>query len=79
MENKSIIVADLEATLKQTRAFEDTLDSLEYYGPYTVNASSEEYVVARWKNKNQQCKHINVTHDSGMALIRDVLKGLGEL
>lgn len=79
MENKAEITLCLEATLKRTREFSDTLESLEYYPPYLINASSEEYVVARWKDKNQTVTHINVTYDSGIALIRDVLRGLGEL
>lgn len=78
MENKADITKCLEATLKRTREFY-TLDSLEYYPPHTINASSEEYVIARWKNQNRTATRICVTFDSGIALIRDVLRGLGEL
>lgn len=77
MENKAEITLCLEATLKRTREFSDTLDSLEYYPPYTINDSAEEYVVAR--RKERPATRICVTADSGMALIRDVLRGLGEL
>lgn len=80
MENKAEITLCLEATLKRTREFSDTLESLEYYPPYTVNDSSEdEYVVARWKNQNRTATRICVTADSGIALIRDVIRGLEEL
>lgn len=79
MENKADITKCLEATLKRTREFSDTLDSLEYYKSYAINDTSEEFVVARWKNQNRTATRICVTFDSGIALIRDVLRGLGEL
>lgn len=74
MENKAIIAADLAATLQQTRAYSDLVE-LRYYGPGEIpNLPEEEIVVATFRDAPSV--RINVTMDSGIALISDVLRGL---
>lgn len=73
MENKGEIVRRLYATLKKTREFEELKD-LEYIKE-TGKTCYEEYVTATFDNG--YTKKINVAHDSGIAMIRDIIKGLG--
>lgn len=73
MENKGEIVRRLYATLKETREFEELKD-LEYIKE-TGKTYYEEYVTATFDNG--YTKKINVTHDSGIAMIRDIINGLG--
>ena len=73
MENKGEIVRRLHATLKETREFEELKD-LEYIKE-TGETCYEEYVTATFDNG--YTKKINVAHDSGIAMIRDIIKGLG--
>lgn len=77
MEDKAIITTNLAATLRRTREFKE-LTALSYYGADEIpNAPGEEYVVAAFTDRPSV--RICVTADSGIALIRDVLRGLGEL
>lgn len=73
MENKGEIARRLYATLKETREFEELKD-LEYIKE-TGKTCYEEYVTATFNNGHT--KKINVAHDSGIAMIRDIIKGLG--
>ena len=67
-EKKGLITGILGELLKLTRQCED-LSRLEYRpGPV------EEVVIATFANGVE--KVINVTADSGIALIKDVVKGL---
>ena len=69
MESKTIITKSLYDLLTLTNEYHDELTSLEYiYG--------REVVVAKFRSGSQ--KTINVNMDSGIALIRDVLRGLKE-
>ena len=72
MENKKLIAEELGTLLKMTRQFSD-LDTCEY----SKDEYDNELVILtglpnetgyRWKYK------CNVTWDSGIAMIRDVLK-----
>lgn len=69
MENKAEIAKKFCDTLRMTREFEE-LQSLEY-----AHDDYREYVTATFKNG--YTKEINVAHDSGIAMIRDIIKGLG--
>lgn len=73
MENKGEIVRRLYATLKETREFEELKD-LEYIKE-TGKTCYEEYVTATFDNG--YTKKINVAHESGIAMIRDIIKDLG--
>ena len=73
MENKGEIVRRLYATLKETRESKKLKD-LEYIKE-TGKICCEEYVTATFDNG--YTKKINVAYDSGIAMIRDVIKGLG--
>lgn len=67
-ENKEEIAEKLEELLQMTRAGED-IESIRYeYDAY------EEYV--RVVFKNGYTKIIDVTCDSGHALIKDVIEGI---
>lgn len=70
IENKKDICEKLMKTLQATRYFKD-LTGLEYSG---VLPDGEEYVNALFRDGGR--KTINVTCDSGYALIEDVMKGL---
>lgn len=70
-ESKEEITKQLEVLLKMTRMFND-LDTCEY----TKDANGNEYVVVTGKpnENNYRWKYrVNVTWDSGIALINDVL------
>lgn len=70
MENKAEIAKQFCITLQMTREYAEELDSLEY----TKNGY-EEIVTATFKDG--YVKKINVGMDSGIAMIRDIIKGLG--
>lgn len=69
-ENKQEICDSLLKTLQKTRHLSD-LYSLIYTGKMT---SGNEYVVATFRTGNR--KAINVTADSGIAMIKDIVKWL---
>ena len=70
MECKEKICSLLLKTLQATRKYSD-LVSLEYTG---ADGAEEEYVCAKYSHGGWV--KINVTGDSGIALIADVLGGL---
>ena len=68
MENYQVICNWLCGALQRTRQFDD-LESLEH-----IQEGEERYVVA---NFDGNCtKRIRVTMDSGIAMIKDVIKHL---
>lgn len=69
MESKTVITKSLYELLTLTNEYHDELVSLEYI-------HEREVVVAKFHSGSQ--KTINVNMDSGIALIRDVVKGLEE-
>lgn len=69
MENKAEIAKQLCTTLQMTREYKE-LDALEY-----AKNGYEEIVVATFSNG--YTKKINVAHDSGIAMIRDIIRGFG--
>lgn len=68
-ENKARIVNQLFRLLRMTRD-QEALVSLEY----TTTTTHEEAVVATYRSGRKQ--EINVSMDSGIALIRDVVRAL---
>lgn len=75
MEDKREIVRSLCETLQQTREFRSDLAKMIYLGPNTMTDRPHDEVVLIIRN-NEMPKRVNVTGDSGIALIRDVLRGL---
>ena len=69
-EDKREICEKLLQALQATRHMDELVD-LEYSGMLTCG---EEYVTALFRNGSR--KTINVTCDSGYALIQDVMEGL---
>lgn len=69
-EDKREICEKLLQVLQTTRHLDDLVD-LEYSGILTCG---DEYVTALFRNGSR--KTINVTYDSGYALIENVMKGL---
>ena len=69
MEDKALVTQKLFALLKTTREYFE-LESLEY----GMAGSGSEFVTATFEDGRRQT--INVTMDSGIALIRDVIKFL---
>lgn len=65
MENYQAICMCLCVTLRQTRQYSD-LESLDH-----VQKSEDRYVIARFANGGY--RKINVTADSGIAMIKDIL------
>ncbi len=65
MEDKTRIVAELLPVLQLTRMFSD-LKALEYGA-----SNAGEYVTATFDNGFQ--KRVNVSGDSGVAVIRDII------
>lgn len=65
-EDKQKILDKLVETLKLTRAGID-IDTMEYYAP-------KQYVLIKFKSGFSRA--VNVACDSGIAMIRDVLKVL---
>lgn len=70
MEDKEKIIEKLRDALLETRELHDLEDL--YYVP--ENSNGDEFVVALFRLGGT--KIINVTMDSGIAMIRDVLRGL---
>ena len=75
-EDKDVTVTRLFYTLKSTRAFFYNLADMTY----VKDESGEEYVKCRFEYENSpitaEIVNINVTADSCVALISDVLSGL---
>ena len=72
-ENKDFCTDMLFLTLKQTRAFHNTLTHMKY-----VNNDGYEYVLCEFRHYDgmeERCR-INVTADSCVALIHDVFTKL---
>ena len=72
MENKKLIAEELGILLKMTRQFSD-LDTCEY----SKDENDNEFVILTGKPNETGYRwkyHVNVTWDSGIAMIRDVLK-----
>ena len=67
MESKTVITKSLYELLTLTNEYHDELVSLEYI-------HDREVVVAKFHSGSQ--KTINVNMDSGIALIKDVVKHL---
>lgn len=67
MENKQMICDRLLETLKLTRQLYDLID-LDYI-------EEKELVVAHFEGGGK--KEINVAMDSGIAMIRDIIRGIG--
>ena len=68
MENHQVICTFLCVTLRQPRQYRD-LESLDH-----VQKGEERYVIARFVNGGY--RKINVTADSGIAMIKDILEHL---
>ena len=68
MENYQAICNALCSTLRLTRQFDD-LESLEH-----IKEGEERYVVASFDGN--YTKRIRVTMDSGIAMIKDIVKHL---
>lgn len=66
MENKKDIVTRLKILLNATRAGED-IKKMEL-------TEDEDLIVIQWKNGSTQ--KVNITADSGVAIISDVLKAI---
>lgn len=66
MENKEEIVMRLKLLLAATRAGED-IDKMEL-------TEDQNFVVIQWKNGCTQ--RVNITADSGVAIISDVIKAI---
>ena len=74
MENKFEICAYLADALRETRYFDENLQTLEFQ-PAKNRDDREDHVIVRFKNGRREIS-INVHADSGIALIRDVLRAL---
>ena len=68
MENYQVICTLLCITLRETRQYSD-LESLDY-----AKKGEERYVIASFDNGGY--RKINITMDSGIAMIKDILKRL---
>lgn len=68
LEDKQLICIRLLETLRATRQYE-SLQSLAYM--YT--AAGSEIVIAEWPDRQQE---INVSMDSGVAMVRDIIREL---
>ena len=69
MEDKKKILKGLLLTLRSTRRFEDLRDLV-----YSKTDDGMEFVTFIFENGAYYS--VNVTMDSGIAMIRDVLRGL---
>ena len=69
MEDKDMICKSLAETLKLTRNHED-LEGLYY----NIDDNDHETVVIRWTGGGMRV--VNVTMDSGTAMIRDIMKSI---
>lgn len=72
-EDKQAILYKLLPTLQETRHLKD-LHSLKYYKFYCSEKEAEEVVIATFNNGFS--KEINVTLDSGIAMIADIVNRL---
>lgn len=68
MENYQVICSLFFLTLRQTRQYDD-LESLDH-----VQKGEERYVIARFVNGSS--RKITVTMDSGIAMIKDILRNI---
>lgn len=68
MENKQAILDALKVTLNLTRAGDD-ITALNY-------DKEREEVQVHFNNSSFAARRINVAADSGIAMIRDVMRGL---
>lgn len=68
MENHQVICMLLCLTLRETRQYSD-LESLDY-----AKKGEGRYVIARFVNGGY--RKINVTADSGIAMIKDILRNI---
>ena len=69
MEDKAKIARNFAEVLKMTVAFYDLQDLT-----YAKTNEDEEFVLAEFKNG--RTKKINVHWDSGIAMIRDILRAI---
>lgn len=71
MENKKDILESLFETLSRTRKWRDEIAEMHYH----KDKNGNEQVTVRLYEGNQEV-FIDVTGDSGMALIKDVINAL---
>lgn len=69
IENKRMILDALSIALQLTRAYED-LQGIAY----EVTQGDDEHAVLNFSERPSQ--HIDITADSGIAIIRDVVSNL---
>lgn len=74
MENKKDILESLFETLTRTRKWKDEIAEMLYH----KDKNGNEEVIVRLYEGNAEM-FIDVTGDSGMALIKDVLNALVEM
>lgn len=74
MENKKDILESLFETLTRTRKWKDEIAEMLYYKDKNGN---EEVTVRLYEGNAEML--IDVTGDSGMALIKDVINALEEI
>lgn len=74
MENKKDILESLFETLTRTRKWSDEIAEMIY----NKDKNGNEEVLVRLYEDNAE-KFIDVTGDSGMALIKDVIAALEEI
>lgn len=74
MEDKKYILESLFETLSRTRKWRDEIAEMLYH----KDKNGNEEVLVRLFEGNAE-KFIDVTGDSGMALIKDVLNALEEV
>lgn len=68
-EDKAKIARSFAEVLKMTAAYKDLRDLT-----YTKTADSDEFVLVEFRNG--RTKGINVHWDSGIAMIKDIIRGL---
>lgn len=69
IENKRMILNALAVALKMTRAYEDLQEIA-----YEVTQGDYEYAVLNFSERPTQ--HVDITVDSGIAIIKDVVNYL---
>ena len=72
-ENKEVVVQNLETLLRSTRGYYNI--HLEYHVQSVNDHVIYEYVVITYDNRDYVDK-VNVTADSGFAIIKDVMRKL---
>ena len=72
-ENKVVVVGNLENLLRSTRAYSNI--NLEYQTKEVNGHVIYEYVVITFDNIDYE-KKVNVTADSGFAIIKDIMRAL---